>query len=244
MRRLRDIVYINSNLEDQTVCYYGIEFKEFIPALNKPIDNILLLKHQYWDAEFHYPSRLEYLNTSGITGLTEENVYNYGDFCWIDFEAEDAIDLLEAEEIAELLYLGHLHKPLNSAFSSKLKNRFAYCAHDDGWHCLLYCKDIYDFTHVIASSIIKTVATSKRRKIYPLPDEIKNYLLQLSQNGLLLGFDKIYKDSKTIEFPIYTIGKFTNMDQMYNDLERHIGKSNFRAALVHKNKTWTIEKRF
>jgi len=34
---------------------------------------------------------------------------------------------------------------------------------------------------------------------------------------------------------------FINMDDMYNDLKRHIERARYSAKLVHKNKGWTIE---
>jgi hypothetical protein len=40
----------------------------------------------------------------------------------------------------------------------------------------------------------------------------------------------------SIEISIYTIGKFLDMDTMYNDLKRHVNRSNYSARLVHKNK--------
>jgi hypothetical protein len=84
-------------------------------------------------------------------------------------------------------------------------------------------------------------STSKRRKIYPMSEDLKKELLRLAENGLLLDFSRILKSSNSIEIPIYCIGKFINMDYMYNNLERHINLSKYSACLVHKNKRWFVD---
>ena len=42
--------------------------------------------------------------------------HGYGDFCWIDFEEEEALNELPSQAIAELLYLGHLKEHLKLPF--------------------------------------------------------------------------------------------------------------------------------
>lgn len=144
-------------------------------------------------------------------------------------------------EIAELLYLGHMFKPVKSPFFERIGNRYAYLAYDDGWFCRLYLRYYYDFQEILANKIIHTVSKSKRRKIYPLSEELQKQLLSLAVNGLLIDFSDVLIGDKFIEIPIYTIGKFLDMDEMYNDLKRHIGRSKYSARLVHKNKNWKID---
>ena len=49
------------------------------------------------------------------------------------------------------------------------------------------------------------------------------------------------KYEKSIEVPIYTIGKFLDMDEMYNNLQANIRHAKYSAYLVHKNKKWVID---
>lgn len=241
MRKLRDVVYINTDTEKGLVKFYGIQFKDFIRCTPNPIDNALLLKHEYWSEKYHMPSRFMYTTEENISDLIQEDIYNYGDFCWVDFDEEKSLDLMKPQEVAELLYLGHKYIPLESAFFPSLNNQYAYCAHDDGWICLLYCRDIKDFSHVITNYIIRSLSTLKRRKIYQFSDDLRLKLLEISRNGLLIDFDQLIKGYRTIELPIYQIGKYDGMDDMYNDIKMHRNSSKNKAWLVQKNKEWAYE---
>ena len=159
----------------------------------------------------------------------------------MDFNQRENFEKLEPLEIADLLYLGHMFEPVRSPFFDRIQNRYAYLAHDDGWYCKLYCRFFRDFEDVIANKIVSMVSTSKRRRIYPLSSDLKKNLMSLAENGLLIDLSNISKVNNTIEIPIYCIGKFLNMDDMYNDLKRHISRSKFSARLVHRNKEWVID---
>lgn len=241
MRKLRDIVYIHTNEDEKSALYYGIGFKEFIAALPSRLNNLLLLKHEYSRSSMSSNCFLDYVNCEQIKHLAEQDIYMYGDFCWVDFQHESDLDLLEPTEIAELLFLGHVHRPLVSPFFEKLNNRFAYCAHDDAWRCRLYCRDLSEFAQVIANILISAVSTSKRQIIYPIPDEIKHKLLKLSKDGLLIDFHNVMKVERRIIIPIYTIGEHNDMDDMYNNVNRYIGSANKKAWLVHTKKSWYLE---
>lgn len=241
MRKLRDVVYINSDTEKGLVKFYGIQFKDFISCTPNPINNVLLIEHEYWSEKYHLPSRFMYTTKENINDLINEDIYNYGDFCWVDFNEEESFDLLKPQEVAELLYLGHKYIPLKSAFFPCLNNQYAYCAHDDGWICLLYCRNIEDFSHVITNYIISNLSTSKRRRIYQFSDDLRLKLLEISCNGLLIDFDQLIKGDRTIEIPIYQIGKYDDMDEMYNDIKMHRNRSKNKAWIVQKNKEWVYE---
>jgi hypothetical protein len=241
LRRLKDVIYINSNTDKNLVKFYGIQFKDFIKYTPNPIDNVLLIEHEYSSEKYHVPSRFMYTTKENIDDLANDDIYNYGNFCWVDFNEETSLDLLKPQEIAELLYLGHKYIPLNSSSFPNINNQYAYCAHDDGWICLLYCRNIEDFSHVITNYITGNLSTSKRRKIYPFNDDLRLKLLEISLNGLLIDFDKLIKTERTIEIPIYQIGKYDDMDEMYNDIKIHRNNSKNKAWLVQKNRKWSLE---
>lgn len=241
MRRLRDILYINAFPESNEVVYYGMQLKEFIKFAPVELNQLLLIEAEYFGAGFRSKTKFEIVEKDDMNDFLNENIYGYGDFCWVDFNQRENVENLEPIEIAELLYLGHMFKPVKSPFFDKIQNRYAYLAHDDGWFCRLYCKQYSDFQEVIANKIIDMAATSKRKKIYPISEDLKEKLLNIAEDGLLIDFSNAIKVNKTIEIPIYLIGKFLNMDDMYNDLERHISHSKYSARLVHRNKKWVID---
>lgn len=241
MRRLRDAFYINAFPESNEIVYYGMQLNEFIKYAPIELNQLLLLEAEYFGTGFSSKTKFEIVDEYEMKGFLKEDVYSYGDFCWVDFNQKENVEKLKPIEIAELLYLGHMFKPVTSPFFQRINNRYAYLSHDDGYFCRLYCKYYNDFQEIIANKVIDMVSTSKKRKIYPMSEEIKEQLLKLAVNGLLIDFSNILKDYKTIEIPIYTIGKFLDMDEMYNGLKQHIGRSKYSARLIHKNKSWVID---
>ncbi|RAK13854.1 hypothetical protein B0I26_1464 [Anoxybacillus vitaminiphilus] len=241
MRRLRDVFYINAFPETNEIIYYGMELKEFLNYAPIEINHLLLLEAEYFGRGFSSRKKFEIVDKEEMDDFLKEHVYSYGNFCWVDFNQKENVEELEPMEIAELLYLGHMFKPLKSPFFERIDNRYAYLAHDDGWYCKLYCRYLDDFKEIIANKVIGMVSTSKRRKIYAFSEELKQVLFSLAVDGLLIDFSNTLRSSNSIEIPIYTIGKFIDMDEMYNGLRRHIGRSRYSAKLVHKNKKWSID---
>lgn len=241
MRRLRDVFYINAFPENKELVYYGMQLNEFLKCAPVEINKLLIIEGEYFGRGFRSKTKLQVVENDEMEEFLNEDIYGYGDFAWVDFENKENLEKLEPIELAELLYLGHMFKPINSPFFKKIQNRYTYLAHDDGWFCRLYCKEYSDFKEIICNKIIYTVSTSKRRKIYPFPEEVKEELLNLAKDGLLIDFNNFVKYERSIEVPIYTIGKFVDMDEMYNNLQGNISRAKYSAYLVHKNKKWTID---
>lgn len=241
MRKLRDVFYINADSSKNQIQYYGLEFKEFLQFVPVDLTKILLLESEYYGAGYRSKYRFEAVDESEIEDLISDNIYGYGNFTWVDYNDKDNIDKLTPREVAELLYLGHTHEPIDSPFLERINNRYAYLAHDDGWYCKIFCKYMDDFSEVIANKIVKMATNLKRRKIYPIDENIKSALLEFADAGLVIDFSNIMKFDKSIEVPIHVIGKFGDMDEMYNNLQRHIMKAKYSAKLVHKNKKWVID---
>jgi hypothetical protein len=241
LRRLRDVFYINAFPESNEVIYYGMQLNEFIKYAPVELNQLLLLSAEYYGTGFQSKTKFEIVEKDEMSEFLKEDIYGYGDFCWVDFNHRENVENLEPFEIAELLYLGHMFQPINKPFFDKIQNRYAYLAHDDGWFCRLYCRQYSDFQEVITNKILGMVSTNKRKKIYPFSIGVKEKLMSMAEDGLLIDFSNILKFNNTIEIPIYCIGKFLDMDDMYNDLYRHINRSKYYAKLVHKNKKWEID---
>lgn len=219
-----------------------MQFNEFIKYTPVRINRLLLIESDYYGrGDTRSKSNFEIVDENEIESLLQEDIYCYGNFCYVDYDQKENIEKLEPIEIAELLYLGHMFRPLNSPFFDKIQNRYAYLSHDDGWFCRLYCRQYSDFTEIIANKITDMATTSKRRKIYPLPADVKNRLIHLAENGVAIDFCNIVRTGNTIEIPFYCIGKTLDMDDMYHNLDRSISHAKYTARLVHKNKTWAID---
>lgn len=241
MRKIRDVFYISANFDDNYFVYYGMEFNEFIRHCPIDIENILITDGINLTNNFSYHWFLETANgKEEILELSKEDIYGLGNFHWLDYYKEENLNNCSPEEKAEVLYLSHFCKPLKSPFVNKLQNNFCYLAHDDGWFCKLYCKDMLVFRDIISNKIVESFTTNKRRKIYPMSDEIKNILYELTKQGLLIDFSNIYKGDNFICLNFYVIGHYMDMDEMYNNLEKNKSRASMKGTIKHSKKTWQI----
>lgn len=241
MRRIRDVFYINANFNENYFLYYGMEFREFIKYNPIRIENILVTDGNYITNNFNRSWFLETANgRNDIFELSNEDIYGLGNFHWIDYNDEAALNNCTPQEKAEVLYLSHFGKPLNLPFFNRINNNFVYLAHDDGWFCRLYCKDMSIFKDIITNKIMDSFCTNNRRKIYPMSEDIKNEIFELTKKGLLIDFSNMYKDNKCISLNYYAIGHYEDMDEMYNNLSRNKSRADIKGTIEHKNKTWKI----
>ncbi|WP_442597589.1 hypothetical protein [Neobacillus sp. D3-1R] len=242
---VRDLIYIHHNHYDQYVISYGIEFGEFIRSFSSKLKHLLLLKHRFNDADFNMHTLLEYVPQEKIEKLIQDGVYGYGNFCWLDFKEVDGLNELSGQEIAELLYLGHLKQHLKQPFYQKLRNQFAYLAHDDGYFNKIYYREINDFYEMLGNVIgikLNQSQTKKTlfnfRKTRPLPPVNGKCLTQISQftrEGMVISLEKRDDTRQRIEIPIWVIGDFLDMDDMYDEAV-NLDINACHAKLVYEKK--------
>lgn len=243
---IRDLVYVHLNQSDQYVMSYGIEFAEFAAAFSGSFNHLLLLKHRYEDADFNMHTQLEYCPEERITKLAAEDVYNYGDFCWIDFIEEDGLNELTGQEIAELLFLGHQKQHLKLPFYNKLGNRFVYLANEDGTFNKIYYRTFKDFFHVLSESLSskigelkleKSLLLIKKKRTYPpINKEILLSLTPYMKEGICISLRDIDQQRNRLEIPIWIIGDFASMDDMYEEYE-NIVNDDAHAKIIFDKKT-------
>jgi hypothetical protein len=248
---IRDLVYVHLNQGDQYVMSYGIEFAEFAAAFSGSLNHLLLLKHRFEDADFNMHTLLEYCPEERIHSLAVDNVYGYGDFCWIDFSEEALLNELTGQEIAELLYLGHQKQHLKHPFYNKLANRFVYLAHDDGFFNKTYYRSFKDFFHVLSESITDKLGTLKleksllgikRKRTYPsINKEIFLSLTPFIKEGICISLRDIDLQRNRLEIPIWVIGDFASMDDMYEEYEQIVGEPPHAKIIFDKKaKEWKL----
>lgn len=238
--KTRDIIYMIYYESEQSITSMGIEFMDFVQSLTTDLTNILLLESGFTGVDFHYGLRLEFVRNEHLEELYKENVYNYGDFCWVDFESIEGLDKLQPHEMAELFYLGHLKKPVNSPFFDTLQNRFAYLAHDDGWGNKTYYRekdDLYDLVRNLFSTRLRSY---KKRNVQPLNVEVMEQLLELAKNGLLIDLYKIFKSKNRVEIPLHEIGIFNDFSDVYSHMDRYKAMAKKESRLIYTNKQWKI----
>ncbi|WP_338471469.1 hypothetical protein R4Z10_01435 [Niallia sp. XMNu-256] len=253
MRRNRkqDVIYVHLNEKNRFVLSSGIFFNEFVQALNESINHILLLKHRFDDADFNLHTLLDYIPQKRVMKLAGEDVSQYGDFCWIDFEEMEGLDEIPGQVLAELLYLGHMKEPLRAPFYNYLGNRFTYLAIDDGWFNKTYYRNLNDFYRLLGELIPmkldvikpdKSLLGLKRKKVYPVVDQhllhsLKGYMSE----GMVLSLREIVQNRHRIEIPMWVIGDFSNMDDMHEEYEKNRKRScDAKLIFDKKSNEWKI----
>ncbi|GMQ58510.1 oxalate:formate antiporter [Vallitalea sediminicola] len=215
MDKIRDLIYMNYEKESNKVISYGVEFREFIQALSKRPNNILVLEG-YYGSDFDFTTNCEYCISEDIDEFIQEDVYSYGNFSWVDFESVKGLKTLEPQEVAELFYLSKMWNPVNDTFFEKLNNRFVYTAHDDGWINHTFYNNISDFQEVLTEIIINKVYTIYNIKLPKLNKIISARLCELSLSGFAVDILRLcIEEDNSVVMPIYQIGKYKDMDKVY-----------------------------
>jgi hypothetical protein len=147
---MRDYLYIFNDPKDKFILASGIEFRVLANHISGR--GLVLLKHEYPDAGFDFQSRFEYLPSTDIEELSKENIYGWGDFCWVDFISNPPFHL-EKRTISELLYFAHTAEPLNTSVFDEFKNKFLCYIHDDGWYLKLYYNN-WDDVNVLLRDVL------------------------------------------------------------------------------------------
>lgn len=158
---------------------------------------------------------LEYIPAGNMAQYVKSDVHGYGDFSWVDFAEVDSLENIAQQELAELLYLAHMWKPLSSFCFSSLNNRYAYIAHDDDWAVRVYMKDVKNYKQVIEYKILKELK-GRKRSIAPIPEEIMEQLYGMFCEGAVLDFENSYLTGVRV----YLIGEIDNMDGIHDKLDK------------------------
>ncbi|WP_071458890.1 hypothetical protein [Bacillus massilinigeriensis] len=246
-----DLLYVHLNERDHYVLSCGIEFFEFARSAADSLSNILLLKHQFEDGDFNRHTMLQYVPEDRIGKLAGDDVHDYGEFCWLDFEEVDGLNMLSGHQIAELLYLGHIKHHLKLPFYNELGNRFVYLTFEDGWLNKVYYRNLNDFFQVLSLVIPgklgelrpeKSLLGMRKKKLYPaINKELLQTLGGLLKEGAAFSFRDIRQNRMSIEIPIWTVGDFSNMDDMYDEYQQaQTSPCDAKLMFDKKTKEWSL----
>ena len=115
MKSSRIKVYAYFDKASNAFTVSGIEFREFIQYLTVPLDNLLLVKGDYFGNRVS--NHFELLEgRESIAQLAREEIYTWGDFCFFDYSTNGNPDNLTKQEIAEILYFSHTQEAMRPPF--------------------------------------------------------------------------------------------------------------------------------
>ena len=244
-----DILYMHMQASERFVLFNGLDFREFMYSVPYPLNSLLLLKHRFDGGEYNLNVMLDSVPSEEIPRLIKEDVRAYGDFCWVDFEESAGLDELEARELAELLYLGHTKNHLHSPFYRKLNNQFAYLAQDDGWFNKIYFRSLSAYYKILGRLIpLKMehfklerswLGVKKKKELTPVPVEVIKELAPILAEGMVISFSHAKITRTKIEIPIWVVGDYLNMDEMYDDFSGRDGdEPDGFISFLRKEKVW------
>lgn len=220
-------LFVHMNDVNQFVIFSGITLKQFFNAAS-PQSNLLLLKHGYQDSSFNMHTQLDFVSTEEINNFVKKMDDYSGDICWIDFLDEEDVDQLTPIEQAKLLYFSHKEEPIDTPFSPKLKNRYAFYSSTIDRKTKVYFKDLSD-SELIVSNLYNQLIKEKesngrlwRRKskvtIPELDPEMLKTYRYFAKEGALFSLYKMEKPNKTYGIEIRALSDYDYPDEVWDDL--------------------------
>lgn len=177
-----NFIYIDIDKSQNKVITSGIDFHDFSNAL-KHCKNYLILAGEPSESKFSLNVLLEYVCNNQVNAFLLDDVENWGDFCWIDFEDSKSLETLSKEELAEIYYMLHKHEPLTNFKIKGLNNKFAYLCHDDGIWNAVYYEDLQLFKNILKYKLTNEM---KKNKIAMLEIVINNQLIKTEINNEII----------------------------------------------------------
>lgn len=248
---MKELLYLHLHPSNRFVMCCGLTFEEFHASLAKPLQNLLLLKHSYKNAEFNMHTLLEYVFQEDVAKLSKSNSGANGEFCWIDFEDEAGLGAIDGQELAELLYLGHTKHHLKPPFYRMLNNEFVYLSQDNGWFNKIYYRSVDPVFQMLGKVIPERMATLRIEKTWlgmrkksdysEVPVELFIRLSALMGEGIVISFEDIAQTRTRLEIPIWVVGDLTDMDEVEESYQE-VQKAQPEAKLIYTRKTkeWSL----
>ncbi|KIL48743.1 hypothetical protein [Jeotgalibacillus campisalis] len=243
-------IYIHLNSAQDYVMSAGIEFKEFYHALSANLHHLLLLKHQYDNASFNMHTHMEYVSADELSKMAKDTIESYGDFCWIDFEDEAGVDEMTSQEIAELLYIGHMKNHLRLPFYRKLNNQYVYLTAEDGTMNRTYYRNWEDFYSVLGTVLPakwyhhrngkNMMRWKKEKMISLLPKETVRTITHLLQEGAVISLAKASTTRTKIDIPIWLVGDYESLNDLEEEMTVRMKQTpDAWFSYDRKSKDWT-----
>ncbi|MDK2564506.1 hypothetical protein QOZ84_13245 [Romboutsia sedimentorum] len=228
--------YIKINEDNNKIKISGIKFKEFIQGIAEKPKNLLILSGDPANSEIDIEWNLEYISNYNLSEFYKEEVYDFGDFHWIDFEEEYNLNKIDKSDLAKILYFNHKCTPFDTFLFESLNNKYAYFAHDDDYRVDIYMKNIEDYKQVINHKILKEFK-GRKKNIASLPQEILDYIYDLCKYGIVIDFEKLSYDSVNI----YSIGDIGFVEEAHEKLDKC--RRTLRGVSLsydNRKKTWCV----
>jgi len=220
-------IYIHMNETSHFVMFSGLTMHQFVQCAG-PLQNLLLLKHEYEDSSFNMHTQLEFVPDEEVLSFTKEFMDNPTDLRWIDFADEHRLNLLTPQEQAELLYIGHKKESIRSPFYYQLQNRFVYLSNEAESMTKIYFREINDSLQLVVNILNQVVrdkvrgsAFWRRKQIDVYPELTMEQLISykpMLKEGVLLSLFKHEKSKASYDLEIRSLPDTVFPDEIWDEL--------------------------
>jgi hypothetical protein len=128
---VRNYLYIWHDPAAHMVVASGIEFRDFLPALQDG-GGVLLLKGNALAAQHDARAGLPHVPQRQLACLAGEDLSAWGSHAWADYP-QASVPALDGAYVAEAHYFARHGQPLRQPRIAAVHNRFLAYGHDDGW---------------------------------------------------------------------------------------------------------------
>lgn len=221
-------LFIHMNDVDHFVIFSGLSLKQFISAVD-PINNLLLLKHDYEDGSFNMHTHFDFVPNENINQFVKKMVDSNRDLCWVDFGNEKDLNQLSPIEQAELLYISHKKEPIHSPFFSKLQNRYIYYSSENEKATKIYFRYLQDSEQLVSNLFNQLIKEKEgngsfwRKKTKGTIPNLDPLILKayrpFAKEGALLSLYKMEKPNNCYGVEIRTLSDYDYPDEVWDDLD-------------------------
>ncbi|NLL67662.1 MAG: hypothetical protein GX236_08195 [Clostridiaceae bacterium] len=225
-------IYIKINEQNNDVYSSGITFADFAKAIDNPRCYLILAGFPD-ECKFSRKLFLHYVTGEQVQKLINQDVYSFGDFCWVDFENEEQLDAVTDYELARILYMSHMKKALDSFIIDNLSNEYAYLCHDDGSWNHTYLRDLSKYKKVIKCRIENE--TEKYGKRFNLSENLIDEIYNMCKEGLIIDFIDVEAGIINFYFP-KNINTIDDLENALINMRKDKCSQNIQYSL--KNMVW------
>ncbi|WP_335872346.1 hypothetical protein [Bacillus sp. 2205SS5-2] len=244
-----DFLYVHTKSAEKYAVTSGINFSEFAATIPTDLQHILLLQHQVEFPSFHFSTHFDYLMKEDFPLLFQESDKRM-DFSWIDFEDLVGLDELSGEEVAELLYLSHMKKPLHGPFFNRLNNHYMYLSYHEGLITQTYYRDFNDFYSMLSGVVVNKLFAQKSEKklfskksveVAPIPIDLLKLIEERLNEGVVFSILNSTVSRGKVQIPFWTIGDYQDMNEMRDEYVK-LAKQDPSGMLLYdrREKEWHL----
>jgi hypothetical protein len=238
MKKQRSNLYVCAGGGNEYVVS-GLRFSEFIEYAFPAPENIMLLKGGYLTNKINKHNFEVIEGSENVAAFSKRDIYDFGDFCFVDYARAGATDALTPSDVAALLYLAHMYQPLGSPFIPTIGNRFAYLAHDDEYFCRLFSIAPGSVSDIISRKIISEMnARAARTDI--AEGNLASELAPLIKQGVYIDFSDISSAMSPVAVAFHITGFIPDMEDVVRGNVPRKNVNGQRGRLSYGSGVWSV----